>query len=258
MLPSEPVPETLAPEPTPPEQDADDDVDPPEDPDDIPDDPIPAAEDTRAPQQPDRRPEDVLLDHAPSCPYKGVRHIKHDAVARLLRKFMREAGAPKRRAVLEARGLAGTSLRRPGDVTWFLYTDHAHLVVDCAVAGVYQKSMLRDGLWRRAGAAARMRERHKIRADARADHPVQHDHTFVPFVVEDGGRLGLQALDLLDRLARRAAQHSGDGDPQLAARIRTRWLQELSTMVHSRQAWFITDSITASRCPDAVALAESI
>ena len=77
-------------------------------------------------------------------------------------------------------GLAGTSLRRPGDVTWFLYTDHAHLVVDCAVAGVYQKSMLRDGLWRRAGAAARMRERHKIRADARADHPVQYDHTFVP------------------------------------------------------------------------------
>ena len=69
--------------------------------------------------------------------------------------------------------------------------------------------------------AARMRERHKIRADARADHPVQHDHTFVPFVVEDGGRLGLQALDLPDRLARRAAQHSGDGDPQLAARIRT-------------------------------------
>ena len=40
MLPSEPVPETLAPEPTPPEQDADDDVDPPEDPDDIPDDPM--------------------------------------------------------------------------------------------------------------------------------------------------------------------------------------------------------------------------
>ena len=64
-----------------------------------------------------------------------------------------------------------------------------------------------------------MRERHKIRADARADHPVQYDHTFVPFVVEDGGRLGLQALDLLDRLARRAAQHGGDDDPQLAARI---------------------------------------
>ena len=83
----------------------------------------------------------------PVAPTRGVRHIKHDAVARLLRKFMREAGAPKRRAVLEARGLAGTeSLRRPGDVTWFLYTNHAHLVVDCAVAGVYQKSMLRDGL----------------------------------------------------------------------------------------------------------------
>ena len=72
-------------------------------------------------------------------------------------------------------------------------------------------------------------------------HPV---HTFVPFVVEDGGRLGLQALDLLDRLARRAAQHSGDDAPQLAARIRTRWLQELSTIVHSRQAWFITDSMS--------------
>ena len=100
------------------------------------------------------------------------------------------------------------------------------------MAGVYQKSMLRDGLWRRAGAAARMRERHKIRADARADHPVQYDHTFVPFVVEDGGRLGLQALDLLDRLARRgSAQHGGDDDPQLAARIMTRWLQELSTIV---------------------------
>ena len=103
-----------------------------------------------------------------------------------------------------------------------------------------------------------MQERHKIRADARADHPVQYDHTFVPFVVENGGRLGLQALNLLDRLARRAAQHGGDDDPHLAVRIRTRWLQELSTIVHSRQAWFFTDSVIASRCPDGVALSESI
>ena len=47
-MPYEPVPETLAPEPTPPELE-DDDVDPPEDHDDSPDDPIPAAEDSRAP-----------------------------------------------------------------------------------------------------------------------------------------------------------------------------------------------------------------
>ena len=253
-LPHSDEPEPPEDDPTP-ADDPPDDGSPPVDPDDVPEDPIPALLPTAA--GPERLPRDVLLDHAPRCPYGGVRLIPHDGLARMLRRIMRDAGAPSRRCVLEARGLAGTSLRRPGDITWFLYRDHQHLVVDAAVAGVRQQTMLREGRWKRPGRAARDKEKAKISADARSSDPVQRDHLFVPFVVEEGGRLGAQALSLLDKLSRRAASRQGDLDPQRAARLRTGWLQDISTFIHSKAAWVITGSLAASRHPDSATMAAS-
>ena len=83
------------------------------------------------------------------------------------------------------------------------------------------------------------------------------DHLFVPFVVEEGGRLGAHALSLLDKLSRRAASRQGDLDPQRAARLRTGWLQDISTFIHSKAAWVITGSLAASRHPDSATMAAS-
>ncbi len=110
--------------------------------------------------------------------------------------------------------------------------------------------MLGGAMWYTPGSAALRRERAKLSADARAPDSVQQRHVFVPFVVEECGRLGQRALDLLRTLSHRAAESSSDADPQAASHFRTQWQQQISTCIHSRIAWLISDSLHASRFRD--------
>ena len=66
------------------------------------------------------------------------------------------------------------------------------------------------------GHAARLREKEKFDDDKKSGDPVvSRGHRLVPFVVEDGGRLGQHALALLRELAERGVGRANSGHQRL-------------------------------------------
>ena len=78
-------------------------------------------------------------------------------------------------------------------------------------------------------------------------------HRFVPFVIEDGGRLGQQAAALLGEMAtRRAARTARPEDwgmPPAERRRRylARWLEQFSVCLHAEVATWIQLSLIRAR-----------
>ena len=92
------------------------------------------------------------------------------------------------------------------------------------------------------GYAARMREKEKFDDDRKSgDSVVSRGHRLIPFVVEDGGRLGEHALALLRELAERGVREGRLRTPETWGRQRPaqmvgfwirRWLAQLSAFLH--------------------------
>eukprot|EP00873_Tetraselmis_striata_P000157 jgi/Tetstr1/420421/TSEL_011536.t1 len=109
-----------------------------------------------------------------------------------------------------------------------------HMVLDVAVTGVYRNTIAVHAA-SQPGYAARQRERTKFSLDAKSARPVQRRHRFVPYVMEEGGRLA--STQLLRRAG--TSNHflnDARGSASFAAAARKAWgafkrlLQANSTM----------------------------
>ena len=88
-----------------------------------------------------------------------------------------------------------------------------HLLIDVSITGVYYRDAVLDDVSRIPGFAAnKAREDAKLDEDFRSASPVSQCHggrhrlVVVPFVLEEGGRVGDHALALLSEIAELGAQ----------------------------------------------------
>ena len=129
----------------------------------------------------------------------------HRGLIKVLRGIIEEAGVPKAAIVEEARGLHPGDASRPGDRVVQDFSDAGrHLIIDGVVTTVYRSTVI-DKVASVPGCAAKLVEDRKFKKNA--DSPqlvavaVGGRHTFVPFAMEDGGRLGAHAHATLKLLA---------------------------------------------------------
>ena len=112
-----------------------------------------------------------------------------------------------------------------------------HWVIDVSVVSVLTDERLRSGSAGLVpGAAARgaeqgKRQRYQTRVEAAG-------HRFIPFIIEEGGRLGQEATSLLEELVTlrvdrfRQSEDWGVRVPELRRRILQGWLVRLSEACH--------------------------
>ena len=142
------------------------------------------------------------------CPNGGARHLMHYGLIKSLRHIVEEAGVPKASIVEEARGLREGDATRPRD---FVVLDFIvlgrHLILNGVVTTVYINS-IRSKVAVVPGFAAKKVEDTKFKADLTSAHPVLAPHggrhTFVPFAMEDGGRIGAHGHAVLRILVEHA------------------------------------------------------
>jgi hypothetical protein len=76
-------------------------------------------------------------------------------------------------------------------------------------------------------------------------------HSFIPFAVDDWGRLAPMASGLLSKLAKHVGEHSsgpGDGDgKQVASHLLHKWRQYISVAIHGTSAQVACDRKASSR-----------
>jgi len=193
--------------------------------------------------------ESHIAQHVTQCGVSVVGpmlHV-HTALASVVQSICREAGGA---VGMELPGLLDGQ-RRPGDVTVIGYAGVSrHLVIDVSVAHVCTTSNQRSA-WSTPGASARLVEDSKVRS-YRGDCEAR-GHRFVPFVVEDGGRVGGQATALLDELAVRAAMIPRAGSwtevrrEESRGTLLARWLQMISIAIHGSGAELIRCSLIRAR-----------
>ena len=159
---------------------------------------------------------------------------------------MREAGIPEASIVLEARGLRDADSSRPWDVVAFdFFADGRHLVIDVVMTTVYMNTVL-EKVATIPGYAAKHAEDKKFLADKTSTQPISATHggphIIAPFAIEDGGRLGAHAQDLLRAMAastpakgRKPPFTKGVEDmthAMLVSQWVKRWQQRISAWMH--------------------------
>jgi hypothetical protein len=170
-------------------------------------------------------PERALLDHIPRCPVGCMAHTKwraHNAVARELRHIIiHECGIASSKVVQEPLHLRQmNSAERPGDLVVKGYNRRLgkDLIIDVSVRDVYSQSAY-HGPARVPGGVAARGEADKLRSQAAVELGARH--IFVPFIMENGGRLGGHAVELLRDLQRRSKKRG----------MVAKWTQRLSATV---------------------------
>jgi len=128
----------------------------------------------------------------------------HHGFIKSLRHIVEEAGFPKASIVEEARGLRVGDATRPGDLVVLDFTELGrHHILDGVVTTVCMNSFM-SRVEVVPGLAAKKVEGTKFKAGQISAHPVSsvHEgrHTFVPFAIEDGGRIGAHGQDVLRML----------------------------------------------------------
>jgi hypothetical protein len=152
----------------------------------------------------------MLMDHIPRCPCSLYVIQLNDRIVHVLKEFRLEVGANKWRNLwLEVRRIrSGASRDRPRDVVWLDFkAPHRHLVdatvtstrTNTSIPHIGARLPLPGSLVLGAGQGKLDDDLH---TSALLGTPsVQSVHDYYPFALEDGGRLGPMADDLVDRLA---------------------------------------------------------
>ena len=189
-------------------------------------------------------------DHLARCPKSPAFHSAHRAITGVLNTIIDEAGfAAERRN--EVRGLRPADNSRPADILIAGFGGALqHLAIDVVIPGVLGYTGWRPTGGSTPGSAARYAEARKFRRDAQSSQPIAAAHRFVPFAVEEFGRLGEHAKALLFELAKAAVSgrntllHLPDDAPPvrrlLQAKLRA-WRQRLSIAVHCIQAVLVLE-----------------
>ena len=176
-----------------------------------------------------------IRDHLCRCPCTGdgtgrsigvFTHV-HGVVVRELRDILRECGAA---TFVEMPGVIRDSHDRPGDIVAISVGGVGrHWVIDVSVVSVMTDDRLRRGsVGLVPGAAARGVEQDKRRKyQTRVE---REGHRFIPFIMEECGRLGQEATSLLEELVTlrvdrfRQSEDWGVRTPELRRRILQGWL----------------------------------
>jgi len=133
----------------------------------------------------------------------------HHGLIKTLRGIVEESRVPKGAILVhEARGLRYGDATRPGGLAVLDFAaEGKHLSIDGVITSVYRNSIL-SRVAAILGFAAKQAEDRKFKVDADSPKPVAatngSSHTFVPFVVEDGGRMGAHAHASLRMLGKYA------------------------------------------------------
>ena len=150
-----------------------------------------------------------LERHLYFCPFGGLRNEIHSGLAWQVIAILKEAGISPNQIVTELNGLRPRDSTRPGDAVVVLNFggDGQHLLLDVASTTVRGNS--HAGMSGTVpGLSALDRENDKFTNDRNSGSPVSTfhggNHILVPFVVEDGGRIGDQGQSILRVLAERA------------------------------------------------------
>lgn len=160
-----------------------------------------------------------LERHIVRCPMIGSCHSFHGKLAGQVAKIMREAGAHKADVLFEMANLSRGDATRPGDLVWRDYTKPGqHLLVDVSGTTVGRNGCIREVCQdpRPCSTPPGEAEKEKFDDDKKSGDPVDsRGHRLVPFVVEDGGRLGQHALALLRELAERGVREGKLRTPEI-------------------------------------------
>ena len=132
----------------------------------------------------------------------------HHGLIKSYRHIVEEARVPKAAIVEEARGLRDGDATRLGDLVVLDFNAPGrHLVLDGVVTTVYRNYIL-SMVATVPGFAAKQVEYTKFKVDMTSTHPIsaayEGRHTFEPFAMEDGGRIGAQGQAVLGMLAEHA------------------------------------------------------
>jgi hypothetical protein len=193
-----------------------------------------------------------IPDHLTACGRGGGRQLLHTTIMRVVRSILEEAGEF---VEVELGGIIEGTNRRPGDITAMGFTSATHhLVIDVASVTVMCGTHV-AGAAVTAGSAARAKERDKFAHSAALVR--RAGHRFVPFVVEQYGRLGVHAQALLRELADRTIaagrfRHC-DGRSRDASRamLLSMWRSRISVAFRAAQADIILRRSQEAACaPD--------
>ena len=172
--------------------------------------------------------------HIPRCSRGPNRHITHSVLAGVLTDVLKDAGIPDRDIHVEVKaGVEDDS--RPGDVAYIQRDrpDGQLLLVDLSVTSIFRCAAHEPSSGPGSlAAAAETAKLSKYRNVTR--------HRVIPFVLEDGGRMGEHARALLHELAKGAARRGrcptdSSGCPRMAWLV-SKWCEWFSAALHSSQA----------------------
>ena len=141
----------------------------------------------------------------PCCPNGGARHLMHHGRIKTLRGIVEESEVPKGVILEESRGVRHGDATSPRDLAVLDFaTEGKHLIIDGSVTSLYRNCII-SRVAAAPGFAAKQAEDMEFKVDADSPTPGgatnQGCHTFVPFALEDGGRMGANARAALRMLA---------------------------------------------------------
>jgi len=216
---------------------------------------------TSCPECKIRMTEDELRDHVVRCPSMNrgragstrtanLLFHYHRVMVDLLEEIAREVGVT---TILEMPALLAGTAERPADIACISVEGAGrHWIIDFSLVHVLSSTYIDRGrASREAGYAARVMEDHKIKHYHRRVEAL--GHRFIPFVMEDGGRMGQHAAALLREFAVLRADRSRRTDDWESSRAvvqeryYTQWIQRISSRLHAGMATWIQLSLTRAR-----------
>jgi hypothetical protein len=188
----------------------------------------------------------LAADHFARCPKSGAYYKAHGALVAVLNTIVDESGFRRLNEVNHLRP-DGT---RPADIFISNYGgSFRDVIIDVTVAGVLAPVRAANNgsqyFLSSPGAAARRAEALKFRQDLNSSRPLRSVHRFIPFAVEEFGRLGDHAEAFLYEMAvaattnRTHMQHLPDDSPPAKHFLQQKlknWRQRISLAVNGMHA----------------------
>jgi hypothetical protein len=192
---------------------------------------------------------DLAADHFARCPKSGAYWKVHNTLVAVVNTIIDEAGfaAQRKNEVTNLR----PDNTRPADILIANYGgSFRDVILDVTVPGVVAParrvhSRHVEGHLTTPGAAARSAEMCKFRQDANSSRPLRSVHRFVPFAVEEFGRIGDHAEAFLFEMAKAATAgrphllHLPDDSPPMRFYLQQKlknWRQRISLAVNCAHA----------------------
>jgi hypothetical protein len=187
---------------------------------------------------------DLAADHFARCPKSGAYWTAHNTLVAVVNTIIDEAGfaAQRKNEVSNLR----PDNTRPADISIVNYGGtFRDIILDVTVPGVVALARNSGIFMTNPGSAARRAESAKFCQDANSSRPLRSVHRFVPFAVEEFGRIGDHAEAFLFEMAKAATVgrshllHMPDDSPPKRFFLKQKlknWRQRISLAVNCAHA----------------------